>query len=410
MPPRNPNDPITRRLQAVNEWIYGIKRSGHYLFHIPVEDQTQGAWVTVQGRRMLMMATYSYLGLIGHPRLAQAACEAARRYGTGSHGARGLSGTLPIHLELEKTIAEFKGTEAAIVFPTGYVTNVSTIASLVGRGDYIISDKYNHASLVDGAVMSGAKLLRYKHNDLDMLERRLKAVPEGAGKLIIADAVFSMDGDILDLPRVVELARKYDAWLMVDEAHSGGVLGKTGRGIEEHFGMPGVIDIKMGTLSKAIPSMGGYIAADEWIVHAIRHSARGYIFTGAMSPVVAAVALEGLRILQEEPWRVAKLQANTERFIRGLRERGFDILQTQTPVVPIMARGLDMVMALTRAVMKRGLFILPVVAPAVPEGQERLRATVTAAHEPEDIDFALEVLTEAADEVGLPRGQAAAAG
>ncbi len=402
MPPRNPNDPIRRRLESVNEWIHGLRSAGHYIFHVLVDDQTQGGWVTVGGERMLMMATYSYLGLIGHPRLTKAACEAAERYGTGGHGSRTLSGTLPVHQELEEAIAEFKGTEAAMVFPTGYVTNVSTISVLVGRGDYIISDKYNHASLIDGAIMSGAKLLRYRHGDLDMLERRLQSVPEGAGKLIIADAVFSMDGDILDLPRVVELARRYDAWLMVDEAHSVGVLGKTGRGIEEHFNMPGVIDIKMGTLSKAIPSMGGYIAADAWIVHAIRHAARGYIFTGAMSPVVAAVALEGLRLLQEETWRVEKVQANTQRFLKGLRERGFDILQAETPVVPIMARGYDMVMNLTRAVMKRKLFILPVAKPAVPEGQERLRATVTAAHEPQDVDYALDMLTEAAREVGLP--------
>ncbi len=402
MPPRNPQDPITRRLRSVNAWIQGIKDADQYLFHILVEDQTQGAWVTVGGRRMLMLATYSYLGLIGHPRLRKAACDAAARYGTGTHGARGLSGTLPIHQELEEAIAAFRGTEAAIIFPTGYVTNVSTIASLVGRGDYILSDKYNHASLVDGAVMSGAKLVRYRHGDLDMLERRLRNIPREAGKLIIVDAVFSMDGDILDLPRIVELARKYEAWLMVDEAHSIGVLGKTGRGIEEHFGMPGVIDIKMGTLSKAIPSMGGYIAAKEWIVHAIRHSARGYIFTGSMSPVVAAVALEGLRLLQEEPWRVEKLQSLTRRFLQGLRERGFDTLQSETPVVPIMARGMDVVMPLTRAVHRRGLFILPVVTPAVPEGQERLRATVTAAHEEKDVDYALEALTEAAREVGLP--------
>ncbi len=402
MPPRNPNDPITRRLQEHNAWVYSLKESGRYIFHVLVDDQTQGAWVTVGGRRMLMMATYSYLGLIGHPRLTKAACDAAARYGTGGHGSRTLSGTLPIHLELEEALAAFKGTEAAMVFPTGYVTNVSTIASLVGRGDYIISDKYNHASLIDGAIMSGAKLLRYRHGDLDMLERRLRSVPPEAGKLIIADAVFSMDGDILDLPRVVDLARKYDAWLMVDEAHSVGVLGKTGRGIEEHFGMPGVIDIKMGTLSKAIPSMGGYIAAAQWIIHAIRHRARGYIFTGAMSPVVAAVALEGLRLLQEETWRVEKLQANTRRFLRGLRERGFDILRSETPVVPIMAPGLELAMRLTRAVMARGLFILPVTAPAVPEGQDRLRATVTAAHDEKDVDYALDALTDAAREVGLP--------
>lgn len=402
MPPKNPNDPITQRLNAINEWVYGAKRAGYYTFHVLVEDQTQGGWVTVQGRRMLMMATYSYAGLLGHPRLREAACRAAERYGTGGHGSRTLSGTLPIHLELEEAVAAFKNTEAAVVFPTGYVTNVGAIPALVGRGDYVISDKYNHASLVDGALLSGAKLLRYRHNDLGMLERRLRSVPEGAGKLIVADAVFSMDGDILDLPRVVELARKYDAWLMVDEAHSVGVLGETGRGIEEHFHMPGVIDIKMGTLSKAIPGMGGYIAAAEWIVHGIRHLARGYMFTGAMSPVMAAVGLEGLRLLQEEPWRVEKLRANTRRFLDGLRERGFDILQAETPVVPIMVRDAVRAVRLTKAVMRRGLYLLPVLAPAVPDGQERLRATVTAAHEPSDVDYALDVLTDAAHEVGLP--------
>jgi len=405
MDPLTAQDRIAQRIRAMNERVQYYASRGLYFYNIPIDELIDGVRVRVRGREMLMFASYSYLGLIGHPRINRAAKEAIDRYGTGTHGVRSLAGTLPIHRELEETIAEFKKTEAAVVFSSGYVTNLSVIAALVGRGDYVFSDKLNHASIVDGALMSGAKFLRFRHNDMDALERRLQSVPRDATKLIVADAVFSMDGDIIDLPRLVELARKYDAWLMIDEAHSVGVLGKTGRGIEEHFGLGDVIDIKMGTLSKTIPSVGGYIAGKKELVEYLRHATRSYIFSAALPPAQAAAAAEAFRVIMDEPWRVEKVQANARMFIEGLKARGFNTLNTETAIVPILCYSDDKAFEMTRASHERGIFVLPVISPAVPVDLARLRATVTAAHEPEHIQRAIDVFTEAAHEVGLPLGK-----
>ena len=251
---------IMRRVTAMKNRVDGLKHDGLYFYNQPASELRGGARVVVNGREMGMYASYSYLGLVGHPRINQAAKAAIERFGTGTHGVRTLAGSLTIHRELEETIADFKHAEAAITYTSGYVTNLSVVSTLISREDYVISDKLNHASIVDGCLMSGAKFLRFKHNDMEALEERLKQVPSDAACMVIADAVFSMDGDVIDLPKMVELCRKYHAWLMVDEAHSVGVLGKTGRGIEEHFGLEGAVDIKMGTLSKTIPSVGGYVA------------------------------------------------------------------------------------------------------------------------------------------------------
>ncbi len=408
MEPKPAHDRIAQRIRAMRERYEQLAAQDLYYYNIPVQELRGGARVLVNGREMLMFASYSYLGLIGHPRINAAAKAAIDKYGTGTHGVRTLAGSLPVHQELEETIAEFKGTEAAIVFSSGYVTNLSVIAALVGRGDYVFSDKLNHASIVDGALMSGARFVRFKHNDMDALEKRLQSVPADATKLIVADAVFSMDGDIIDLPRMAQLARKYNAWLMIDEAHSVGVLGKTGRGIEEHFGLDQVIDIKMGTLSKTIPSVGGYVAGSRDLINYLRHATRSYIFSAALPPAQAAAAAEAFRVIMEEPWRVEKLRANTRQFITGLQERGFDTLYTQTAIVPVLCYDDETAFKMTREAHKRGIFVLPVISPAVPVGLARLRATVTAGHEPEDIERAMDVFLEAAREVGLPlKGQAA---
>ena len=398
---RSRNDAIAKRIQAMVARVEQARRKNLYHYNIPVQELRGGSRVLVRGREMGMYASYSYLGLIGHPRINEAAKRAIDQYGTGTHGVRTLAGSLPVHVELEETIARFKNTEAAIVYSSGYVTNLSTIASLVGRGDYIISDKYNHASIVDGCLLSGAKLLRFQHNDMDALERQLASVPDGGTKLVVADAVFSMDGDIIDLPTTVELCKKYDAWLMIDEAHSIGVLGETGRGIEEHFGMDGVIDIKMGTLSKTIPSVGGYIAGKKELIDYLRHASRAYIFSAALPPAQAAAAAEAFRVILDEPWRVKKLTANAKQFISGLKAAGFDTLHTQTAIVPVLCKTDEMAFAMTREAHERGVFVLPVVSPAVPPGLSRLRATVTAAHEPEEIDKTIETLAECARVLGL---------
>lgn len=392
-------DNIQKRIKMMTERVNHYKSKNLYYYNIPVRELRGGSRVLVDGREMIMLASYSYLGLIGHPRINEAAKKAIDRYGTGTHGVRTLAGSLPVHVELEETIAEFKKTEAAIVFSSGYVTNLSVIQALVGRGDYVISDKYNHASIVDGILISGAKLVRYPHNDLDALEKSLAEIPSDATKLVVTDAVFSMDGDYVDLPRLVEICRRYKAWLMVDEAHSVGVLGRTGRGIEEHFGMENVIDIKMGTLSKTIPSVGGYIAGSKDLIDYLRHSVRGYIFSAALPPAQAAAAAEAFRVIMDEPWRVEQLRRNTDLFLNSLKSAGFDTLYSQTAIVPIICGDDDTAFEMTRACHERGLFVLPVVSPAVPQKLARLRTTVTAAHTEKDIEIAVEKIIEAAREV-----------
>ncbi|HEX9617855.1 MAG TPA: aminotransferase class I/II-fold pyridoxal phosphate-dependent enzyme [Anaerolineales bacterium] len=394
-------DTIQRRIMAMNKRVQDLREANLYFYNQPIEELHGGARVQVNGREMGMYASYSYLGLVGHPRINQAAKDAIDRYGTGTHGVRSLAGSLTLHSELEETIAEFKQTEAAITYTSGYATNLTVVSTLVGRGDYVISDKLNHASIVDGCLMSGAKFVRFRHNDMEALEDRLNSIPDGAAKLVIADAVFSMDGDAIDFPKMVELCRKYNAWLMIDEAHSLGVLGKTGRGIEEHFGMEGAIDIKMGTLSKTIPSVGGYIAGRKDLVDYLRHASRAYIFSAALPPAQAAAAKEAFQIILEEPWRIEKLSANTEQFIGGLQARGFDTMLTTTAIVPVLCGSDEQAFAVTRSAQEQDIFVLPVVSPAVPPGLARLRATVTAAHEPEEIEYAMDIIAAAGKEVGV---------
>jgi 8-amino-7-oxononanoate synthase len=395
-----PKDAIAERINAMNERLTSIREADLYFYNQPISELHGGARVLVNGREMGMYASYSYLGLVGHPRINKAARDAVEKYGTGTHGVRSLAGSLTIHRELEETIAAFKGTETAVTFSSGYATNLSVITSLVGRNDFVISDKLNHASIVDGCVMSGAKFLRFRHNDMEALEQRLIQASGGA-KLVVADSVFSMDGDIIDFPRVVELCRKYDAWLMIDEAHSVGVLGKSGRGIEEHFGMEGTIDIKMGTLSKTIPSVGGYIAGKRELIEFLRHTCRAYIFSAALPPAQAAAANVAFKVILDEPWRVEKLTANATQFIGGLKGMGFDTLYTQTAIVPVVCGSDEVAFAMTREAQHHDVFVLPVVSPAVAPGLARLRATVTAAHEADEIAHAMDVIGEAGKKIGV---------
>ncbi|MFC1996457.1 aminotransferase class I/II-fold pyridoxal phosphate-dependent enzyme [Chloroflexota bacterium] len=395
------NDAVVRRMQAMIERVAGLKEHDLYFYNQPIEELHGGARVEINGREMGMFASYSYLGLVGHPRINKAAQDAIAKYGTGTHGVRTLAGSLKIHDELEETIADFKRAEAAVTYTSGYVTNLTVLSTLLGRGDYVFSDKINHASIVDGCIMSGAKFRRFRHNDMEQLEKQLSDTPSDAGKLIVADAVFSMDGDIIDFPKIVELAQKYNAWLMMDEAHSVGVLGKTGRGIEEHFDMWGSVDIKMGTLSKTIPSVGGYIAGKKDMVTFLRHASRAYIFSAALPPAQAAAANEAFKVIADEPWRVQKLNANTQQFIGGLKARGFDTMLTQTAIVPVLCGEDDVAFAMTRYAQRHDVFVLPVVSPAVPVGLARLRATVLAAHEPDEIEHAMNIIGEVGLEMGV---------
>lgn len=398
---RNTDDSVTRRIQAFVDRVAMLKEHDLYYYNMPVTELRGGARVIVNGRDMGMYASYSYLGLLGHPRIGAAAKAAVDQYGTGTHGVRTLAGTLKIHQELEETIAEFKHAEAAVTYSSGYATNLSVISTLMGRGDWVISDKLNHASIVDGCLMSGAEFRRFRHNDMADLENRLQQAPADAARLVVADAVFSMDGDVLDLPKTVELCQKYKAWLMIDEAHSVGVLGETGRGIEEHFDLWGSVDIKMGTLSKTIPSVGGYVAGSKELTTYLRHASRAYIFSAALPPAQAAAANEAFKVILDEPWRIEKLRQNAEQFIAGLKSAGFDTMLTTTAIVPVLCGTDERAFALTRQCQHKDLFVLPVVSPAVPEGLARLRATVLAAHEPDEIAYAIGVIAKAGKEIGI---------
>ncbi|OGN94367.1 MAG: hypothetical protein A2Z71_09370 [Chloroflexi bacterium RBG_13_50_21] len=395
------DDKILHRINTMNKRLLELQQDELYFYNKSINELNGGARVIVDGREMEMYASYSYLGLIGHPRINQAARIAIEKYGTGTHGVRTLAGSLPIHYELEESIANFKHTESAITFSSGYVTNLSTVSTLLGRDDYAISDKLNHASIVDGCIMSGAKFVRFKHNDMDSLEMQMKQIPESATKLIVSDAVFSMDGDITYLPRLVEISKKFSAWLMIDEAHSIGVLGKTGSGIEEHFGTDNVIDIKMGTLSKTIPSVGGYIAGKKDLIQYLRHTSRAYIFSAALPPAQAAAANEAFKVIIDEPWRIENLSINTKIFINGLKDRGLNTMNTKTAIVPILCGDDASAYKMTKYSQEHGIFVLPVVSPAVQSGLARLRATITSAHNPSDIERAMDIIKAAGKEYGL---------
>lgn len=377
-----------------------LKSEGRYFFETPF-DAYDGASATVAGRRLLMFSSYSYLGLIGHPEVNEAASRATERYGSGCHGARLIAGTTKLHQELEDELAAFVGAEASIVFNTGYVTNLATIAALVGPGDVVIGDEYNHASLMDGARFSGAEAVTFRHSDLRDLERRLAAAGERA-KLVVVDAVYSMEGDIAPVPEIAALCDRYDALLMVDEAHSIGVLGSTGRGVQEHFGLSAdAIDVKMGTLSKSLGSCGGYIGGRADLVEYLKHAARGSVFSGAMPPPQVAAALTAIRILQREPERVAKLHSNTHRLISGLRGLGLPLTDTVTPIVPVLCGTEERTLSMTAGSREAGLFAIPIFYPAVPMNAPRIRLSVIASLSERDIDTAVEILGRVGRDVGL---------
>ena len=396
-------NPIADKIAKLNARIQWGKEKGCYFYLQPVKNLGNER-VLIEGRgEMLMFSSFDYLGLFGHPKITAAVQAAVAELGTCTYGSRILAGTLRLHNELEEEIAAFKGAESAVVLSSGYVTNLTTISTLVGRGDVVICDKLNHASIVDGCILSHARFVRCTHNDMADLERCLTEANPAAGKLVVADAVFSMDGDIINLPEMHRLCKKYGATLMVDEAHSLGVLGKTGHGIEEYFGMTNVIDIKMGTMSKAIPSVGGYIAADRDTIMYLKHVARAFVFSAALPPPAAAAAKAAFEVIEKEPERIAKLQRNIRLFLDGLKARGFDTLQSETAIVPIICGRDEKTLMMCKLAQQKGLFVLPVLSPAVPPGTSRIRAAVTAAHSEDDIKRALNILEAAGKAVRVIR-------
>jgi glycine C-acetyltransferase len=397
---------LLSRVEILNQRIQEAKKYDLYPY-MHSSDAVEGVHVTVHGRPMLQFASYSYLDLLGHPKINTAAKNAIDEFGTGTHGVRFLAGTTRVHLELEKKIASFKKTEAAVAIASGYGANFGTISSLMGRHDVVISDKINHASIVDGCILSRAQFVRFDHNDMAALERALDSTSaKGGVKLVVADAVFSMDGDIINLPEVIRLCRKFKALLMIDEAHSLGVLGKKGHGIEEHFGIDpaeGLIDIKMGTLSKTIPSIGGYIAGSTQLVNYLRHSIRPFIFSAAIPPPAAAAAKTAFEVIEDEPWRVEKLHKNADYFLKTLQTRGFDTLKSQTAIVPIIIGDEAKALEMTRLARNEGIFIVPILPPAVQPNTTRIRATVTAGHSLQEIDRAINTFEKIAKSLSIIR-------
>lgn len=383
-----------KRIEEFSERLENVKKSNLY-FYLNEVESLDGPYAIINGRRMLMLASYSYLGLIGHPLINEYAIEAIKKYGTGTHGVRILAGTEKIHSELEQTIATFKNREAAVVFSSGYVTNLTSISTFFGRGDVVICDKLDHASIVDGCLLSGAEFLRFNHNDLKDLQRKLEKTADKKTRVVIIDAVYSMDGDISPVPDILELVRKYNALLMVDEAHSLGVLGENGTGIEEYFGLNSEIDILMGTLSKTIPSVGGYIAGSKDVVDYLKHNARAFVFSAALPPAACAAAIASFKVIKEEKWRIKKLSQNIDYFISELNKAGFNTLNSKTAVVPLIIGDEDKTLQVNRYMQDRDIFVLPILHPAVPPNTSRLRMNVTALMDKEHIDFVVNTLKEA---------------
>lgn len=395
-------DGITERVDAFIERREALKGADRYFYLQPTTGRTNHRVTMADGRDMVQLASYSYLGLIGHPRIEAAAKDAIDTYGTGAGGVRLLTGTTDLHERLEARIAEYCHREDSCVYSSGYVTNIAIITGLTGPGDLVLMDKLDHASIVDGCLLSGAKWRTYRHNDMDHLEKILAKEAGNHGTImVVADSVFSMDGDVMDLPKTRELCDRYGARLMVDEAHSVGSLGATGHGIEEHFDMIGSIDLKMGTLSKSIPSVGGYLAASRDIVDFQRHMSRPFIFSAALPPAQTAAAIAAFDVIDDEPERVARLHDVTRRYSEGLAAQGWDTMDSTTCVVPVLVGDEGKTMDLTRMLFDRGIFVCPIVHPAVPKGMDRLRTCLMATHTDEDIDQALSAFAEAGAALSL---------
>lgn len=373
---------------------------GLYQFFRPIQSE-QDTEVIVEGRKLLMFGSNSYLGLTNHPRVKEAAAQALLKYGTACAGSRFLNGTLDIHIKCEEKIAEFIGKEAALLYSTGFQVNQGVISALVGRDDFVLLDKLDHASIVDGARLSFGKTLRYRHNDMNGLEQILKPIPNEKGKLIVADGVFSMDGDIVDLPAVVRLAEEYNAMIMIDDAHAIGVIGDGGRGTASYFGLTDKIELIMGTFSKSLASQGGFVASDRDTIHYLKHNSRALIFSASPTPANVAAVIAALDIIQSEPERLEQLWHNTHRLASGLKALGFDLGRTATPILPVMIGDDLKCLQMSLALQEQGVFVNPVVYPGVEMGQALLRVSLMATHTFAQIDRALQAFEQTGRQVGV---------
>lgn len=390
-------------LAYLSEQIEAWKREGTYQRLRELQSACEPV-CRVDGREVINLASNNYLGLANHPKLKEIAIEAIRRYGVGSGAVRTIAGTMSLHLELERRIAEFKKVEACVVFQSGFAANAGTVAAILGPEDHIISDELNHASIIDGCRLSKAKIHVFPHRDVSAADRILSELAGQPGrKLLITDGVFSMDGDIAPLPELVEVAERHGAIMMVDDAHASGVLGRAGRGTIDHFGLHGRVDIQVGTLSKAIGALGGYVCGSRDLIEYLYHRARPFLFSTSHPPSVAATCLAAIDLLEQEPERIEWLWRNTEYFKNGLRAAGLQTGASQTPITPILVGDAAAAFRFSAALFEEGVFATGVGYPTVPKGKARIRTIVTAAHTREQLDRALEILVRVARKLSLAR-------
>ena len=384
----------------ISEEIAQLKAQGLFT-HIRTLDSPQGAWLVVDGRRVLNFSSNNYLGLANHPQVVAAAKRAMDRYGVGPAAVRTIAGTMTLHVELEQRLAAFKGVEAAITFQSGFNANLATIPALVGRGDVIFSDRLNHASIIDGCRLSRAQIVAYEHCDPDDLRRQIAATTEYGRRLIVSDGVFSMDGDIAPLPALYEIAAEHDILLMVDDAHGEGVLGRGGRGIVDHFGLHGKVDIEVGTLSKAFGVVGGVVAGSQVIVDWLRQRGRPFLFSSAMTVPDVAACLAAVDLLEASTDLVDRLWQNAEYFKSGMKALGFDTGLSTTPIVPVMLGEAPLAQRFSRRLFEEGLFAMAIGFPTVPQGKARIRVMSSATHSRDDLDRALDIFAKVGRELGV---------
>lgn len=361
----------------------------------------QGTEVEMAGHKVLMFGSNAYTGLTGDQRIIDAAKKALDKYGSGCAGSRFLNGTLDLHVQLEKELAEYIGKDETLCFSTGFFVNSGVLAVVVGRGDYIICDDRDHASIVDGRRLSFARQLHYKHNDMEDLENILKGLPHEAVKLIVVDGVFSMEGDLANLPKIVELKHKYNCSIMVDEAHGLGVFGKEGRGVCDHFGLTDEVDLIMGTFSKSMASIGGFIAGDKDTINYLRHTVRTYIFSASNTPAATAAALEALHIIKKEPERIEKLWKVTNYALKRFREEGFEIGETESPIIPLHVHDVDKTFQVTKLAFDNGVFINPVIPPACAPQDTLVRFALMATHTEEQVERGVQILKNVFQQLGI---------
>jgi 8-amino-7-oxononanoate synthase len=361
----------------------------------------QDTEVIMNGQKVLMLGSNSYLGLTNHPKIKEAARAAVKKYGTGCAGSRFLNGTLDLHLQLEERLARLMGKEAVLLYSTGFQVNLGVLGVMAGKDEYILGDKSNHASIVEGCRLTLGDFSRFAHNDMKALEHRLQKLPIHAGKLIVVDGVFSMEGDIINLPDLCRLAHQYHAAVMVDDAHGIGVLGEHGEGTAAHFGLTDQVHLIMGTFSKSLASLGGFIASDAVTVDFLKHTSRTAIFSASMSPANAAAVLAAVEIMVSEPERIARLWHNTKHLKDGLLKMGFDLGASQTPILPVYVRDMVKTFKFCQRLQEEGVFVNPVVFPGVPPGQEMLRVSLMATHTDDQIDFALKKFKKVAKELAI---------